>query len=157
MVHAGVLPQWSLEQTLDLAREVENVLRGRDWVDFLRNMYGNTPVKWNDRLRGIERLRCIVNALTRMRYCHLDGSMEFSAPENATGAPEGAIPWFDVPDRKTEDTTVVFGHWSMLGLIMRTNLIGIDTGCIWGGKLTAVRLADRAIFQVDCPQHQKPG
>jgi bis(5'-nucleosyl)-tetraphosphatase (symmetrical) len=157
MVHAGVMPQWTVEQTLDLAHEVETVLRGPRWVDFLRKMYGNTPAKWNNRLKGADRLRCIVNALTRMRFCSIDGSMEFGTVEAAAGAPAGFMPWFDVPGRKTEGVTVVFGHWSTLGLTIRTNLLGIDTGCVWGGKLTAVCLEDRSVLQVDCPQYQQPG
>jgi bis(5'-nucleosyl)-tetraphosphatase (symmetrical) len=156
-VHAGVLPQWTAEQTLDLAHEVETVLRGPDWVDFLREMYGNTPAKWDDGLRGIERLRCIVNALTRMRYCEPDGTMALNVPESMDDAAGGLLPWYDLPDRKTQDVTVVFGHWSQRGLVLRPNLIGLDTGCVWGGKLTAIRLSDRALFQVDCPQYQIPG
>jgi bis(5'-nucleosyl)-tetraphosphatase (symmetrical) len=156
LVHAGVLPQWSLEQTLDLAREVESVLRGPHWVGFLREMYGNTPAKWDDALQGADRLRCIVNALTRIRFCSADGIMEFATVEGLGAAPSGYLPWFDVPGRKTADLTVVFGHWSTLGLTIRPNLIGLDTGCVWGGKLTAVRLEDRAVFQVDCPQYQRP-
>ncbi|MDB5763978.1 MAG: symmetrical bis(5-nucleosyl)-tetraphosphatase [Herminiimonas sp.] len=157
LVHAGVLPQWTAEQTLGLAHEVETVLRGPDWVDFLREMYGNTPARWDDALEGADRLRCIVNALTRIRFCTADGTMEFSKVEGATAAPPGYFPWFDAPGRKTEDVVVVFGHWSTLGLVMRPDLIGLDTGCVWGGKLTAVRLEDRAVFQVDCPQYRKPG
>ena len=157
MVHGGVLPQWSAQQTLDLAHEVETVLRGPDWVGFLRKMYGNTPAKWDDALKGADRLRCIVNGLTRIRFCTTDGTMEHSSAEGAGGTPAGYLPWFDVPGRKTEDVTVVFGHWSTLGLIMRPNLIGLDTGCVWGGKLTAVRLDNRAVLQVDCPQYRQPG
>jgi len=156
LVHAGVLPQWTAEQTVRLADEVQTVLRGPDWLDFLRHMYGNTPAKWNDALTGTERLRCIVNALTRLRFCTADGSMEFTSKEGSGLAPVGHYPWFDVPGRKTVDVTVVFGHWSTLGLTLRPNLIGLDTGCVWGGKLTAVRLDDRALFQVDCPQYQQP-
>ncbi|MES2934282.1 MAG: symmetrical bis(5'-nucleosyl)-tetraphosphatase [Pseudomonadota bacterium] len=155
LVHAGVLPQWSAEQTLALAKEVETVLQGPDWVDFLREMYGNTPVRWDDRLRGVERLRCIVNALTRMRFCHSDGSMALE--DKAGGTVANHLPWFDLPGRKTEDVTVVFGHWSACGLVQRANLIGLDTGCVWGGKLTAVQLEDRSLLQVACPQYQKPG
>jgi bis(5'-nucleosyl)-tetraphosphatase (symmetrical) len=157
IVHAGVLPQWSVEQTLDLAHEVESVLRGPDWGDFLQEMYGNLPAKWDDSLRGVDRLRCIVNALTRVRYCKPDGTMVLDTPEDAQEAPEGLLPWFDLPGRKTGNVTIVFGHWSLLGLILKPNLIGVDTGCIWGGKLTAVRLTDRALFQVDCPQYRAPG
>jgi bis(5'-nucleosyl)-tetraphosphatase (symmetrical) len=154
IVHAGVLPQWSPEKTLDLAREVELALQGPGWITFLQNMYGSLPAKWDDGLRGADRLRCIVNALTRMRYCTVDGSMDFSRADDDKAA---LLPWFDVPGRLTEAVTVVFGHWSARGLVLRPNLIGLDTGCVWGGKLTAVRLEDRALFQVDCPQYQKPG
>ena len=157
IVHAGVLPQWTVEQTLELANEVERVLRSPDWGDFLQEMYGNTPTKWNDNLRGVDRLRCIVNALTRMRYCEPDGTMVLNTPEDAKEAPPGLLPWYELPGRKTENVTVVFGHWSLRGLILRPNLIGLDTGCVWGGKLTAVRLHDRALFQVDCPQYKAPG
>lgn len=156
LVHAGVLPQWTAEQTLDLAQEVETVLGGPDWVDFLREMYGNQPAKWDDSLRGVERLRCIVNALTRLRFCTADGEMEFDTTSGIETAPAGYMPWFDVPGRKTEDVTVVFGHWSTLGLMLRPNLIALDTGCVWGGKLTAVRLDDRAVFQIDCPEFKRP-
>ncbi len=156
IVHAGVLPQWSAQETLDLAREVETVLRGPDWVSFLHEMYGNTPAKWDNALQGVDRLRCIVNALTRLRYCRADGSMELLLAESNAGPQHDLLPWFDMPRRLTEDVTVVFGHWSTLGLTMRPNLIGLDTGCVWGGKLTAVRLEDRAVFQVSCPQYQKP-
>ncbi len=157
VVHAGVLPQWSARQTLDLAHEVGTVLRGPHWVDFLHEMYGNAPARWDDALQGADRLRCIVNALTRMRFCMLDGTMDFSKVESADAAPAGHMPWFDIPGRKTADITVVFGHWSTLGLTLRPNLIGLDTGCVWGGKLTAVCLEDRSLLQVECPQYQKPG
>ncbi|MEC5215761.1 bis(5'-nucleosyl)-tetraphosphatase (symmetrical) [Actimicrobium sp. GrIS 1.19] len=157
IVHAGVLPQWSAAQTLALAGEVETVLRSPGALDFLRNMYGNTPGLWDDTLEGNGRLRCIVNALTRMRYCTPDGRMEFNMKESAGIDVEGYLPWFDLPQRQSADVTVVFGHWSALGLIRRENLIGLDSGCVWGGKLSAVRLSDHALFQVDCPQYQQPG
>jgi bis(5'-nucleosyl)-tetraphosphatase (symmetrical) len=157
LVHAGVLPQWSVQQTLSLANEVETVLRGPDWVDFLREMHGNAPAQWNDDLRGVARLRCIVNGLTRLRFCNADGVMDFEAKEGSAPQSPGYMPWFEVPDRQSQDVTVVFGHWSALGLVLRPNLIGLDSGCVWGGKLTAVRLADRALFQVACPQYQAPG
>ncbi|RBA25194.1 symmetrical bis(5'-nucleosyl)-tetraphosphatase [Herminiimonas fonticola] len=156
-VHAGVLPQWSAQQTLALSREVEAVLQGDDWPEFLKKMYGNEPALWDDKLQGADRLRCIVNALTRIRFCTPDGSMNLKAIEGADHAPEGLLPWFDLPNRKTEDCTVVFGHWSTLGLLVRLNVLGLDTGCVWGGKLTAINLQDRSTIQVDCPQHQKPG
>lgn len=157
VVHAGVLPQWSLAQALALAGEVEAMLRSDGWIDFLTHMYGNQPNRWRDDLTGYERLRCIINAFTRLRFCQADGTMDFSVKEGAAGAPEDLMPWFEVPGRLTEDTPVVFGHWSSLGLVMRPNLLALDTGCVWGGKLSAVRLEDRALFQVDCPQACQPG
>lgn len=156
-VHAGVLPQWSTQQTLSLASEVERVLRGPDWIDFLRQMYGNTPDKWDDALEGIDRLRCIVNALTRIRFCTPEGKMQLVHAKGIETPLPGYMAWFDVPARKTEDTTVVFGHWSTLGLMIRPNLLALDTGCLWGGKLSAARLEDHRVFQVACPQYQKPG
>lgn len=157
IVHAGVLPQWTVEQTLALAAEVEAVLRGPDWGDFLRQMYGNSPSRWDDSLRGIERLRCIVNGLTRLRFCSAEGEMDFQTKEGADAARPGFMPWFEVPDRKTAGTPIVCGHWSSLGLLLKDDVIALDTGCVWGGKLTAVRLSDRKIYQVGCPQAQKPG
>ena len=158
LVHAGVLPQWSAEQTLALAGEVEAVLRGPDWVAFLGQMYGNTPDRWDDSLTGMARLRCIVNALTRMRLCTPDGVMDFKEKESA-GAPAGSnrLPWFDLPGRRSAGTPVVFGHWSALGLLLRPDVIGLDSGCVWGGKLTAFCLDNRELLEVDCPQYQRPG
>lgn len=156
-VHAGVLPQWSTQQTLALSREVETVLQGENWVALLQQMYGNEPARWDDDLQGADRLRCIINALTRLRFCQPDGSMDFKTTEAAENAPAGLLPWFDCPDRKTAASPVVFGHWSTLGLLVRPNLLGLDTGCVWGGKLTAVNLQDRTTIQVACPQHQRPG
>jgi bis(5'-nucleosyl)-tetraphosphatase (symmetrical) len=155
LVHAGVPPQWNAEQTMRLAAEVEEVLRGDGWADFLAQMYGNQPDRWDDSLTGIDRLRCIVNALTRMRLCWPDGRMDFLHKESDKG-PEGSdlLPWFDAPGRRTADVTVVFGHWSALGLVLRPNLVGLDSGCVWGGKLTAVCLDDRALLQVDCPEYR---
>ena len=158
LVHAGVLPQWSAEQALVLAGEVEAQLRGPDWISFLGQMYGNAPDRWDDGLRGMARLRCIVNAFTRMRLCTVDGVMDFKQKESAQAPPGSSLlPWFDVPGRRSADVAVVFGHWSALGLLLRPNLVGLDSGCVWGGKLTAVCLDDRSVLQVDCPQYQKPG
>ena len=154
-VHAGVPPQWDAAQTMELACEVETVLRGDGWIDFLARMYGNEPDRWDDSLEGIPRLRCIVNALTRMRLCLPDGTMDFAHKESESGPiGSGLLPWFDLPGRRTLDVTVVFGHWSALGLILRPNLIGLDSGCVWGGKLTAVCLDDRKLLQVDCPEYR---
>ena len=157
VVHAGVLPSWTAQQTLALAEEVSAVLRGDDWLDFLREMYGNQPARWHDELKGIDRLRCIVNALTRLRFCTPAGEMEFETKEGPGQPPAGYLPWFDVPERKTAGVPVVFGHWSTLGLTVKPNLIGLDSGCVWGGKLSALRLSDLQLVQVTCPQHQQPG
>lgn len=148
MVHAGVLPQWSAAQTLALAAEVQGVLGGPDWTDFIHQMYGNEPATWHDDLRGEDRLRVIVNALTRLRFCTPDGAMEFSAKEGLDTAPPGYLPWFEVPGRRTasEDVTIAFGHWSTLGLaepqnvLHRPRLWALDSGCIWGGQLSALRV-----------------
>ena len=156
-VHAGVLPQWTAQQTLALAQEVEAVLGGADWVDFLRKMYGNLPAKWDDALEGADRLRCIINALTRIRFCSADGTMELGTSKGTESDLPGFIRWFDVPGRKSQDATVVFGHWSTLGLIVRPDVISLDTGCLWGGQLSAICLEDREVLQVDCPQYQRPG
>lgn len=157
LVHAGVAPQWSAAQTLALAQEVEAALRGPHWVDFLRAMYGNAPDRWDDALTGNDRLRCVVNILTRIRFCRPDGTMDFATKEGLASALPGTLPWFEVPQRRSADVTVIFGHWSTLGLLQRPNLIALDTGCVWGGKLTAVCLEDRSVIQVDCPQCQRPG
>jgi bis(5'-nucleosyl)-tetraphosphatase (symmetrical) len=159
MVHAGVLPQWDAAQTLALAAEVEAMLQGPDLATFLPLMYGNEPVQWRDELQGPERLRCVINSLTRLRFCSADGSMEFATKEGSGGAPQGYMPWFEVPGRRTEGVPVAFGHWSTLGLINRDDLLSLDTGCVWGGQLTAVRLTDtgREVIQIPCAQSQKPG
>jgi bis(5'-nucleosyl)-tetraphosphatase (symmetrical) len=159
MVHAGVLPQWDAAQTLALAAEVEAMLQGPDLATFLPQMYGNEPAQWRDDLQGAERLRCVINSLTRLRFCSADGTMEFASKEGAGGAPEGSMPWFEVPGRRTAGVPVAFGHWSTLGLINRDDLLSLDTGCVWGGKLTAVRLTDtgREVIQIPCAQSQKPG
>ena len=150
MVHAGVFAQWTPEETVALAAEVQAVLSGPHWVDFLRVMYGNTPTRWSHSLSGDDRLRTIVNGLTRMRFIDAEGGMDFAVKEGADNAPPGLTPWFDVPGRRTANVTVIFGHWSTLGLLIRPNLLGLDTGCVWGGSLTAVSLHDREVFQVKC-------
>ena len=159
MVHAGVLPQWDAAQTVALAAEVEAMLRSPSLGEFLTQMYGNVPERWDDGLTGVARWRCIVNSLTRLRFCSADGTMEFATKEGAGGAPEGYMPWFEVPGRRTEGTPIAFGHWSTLGLIDRDDLLALDTGCLWGGQLTAARIdgPTREIVQVPCPQAQKPG
>ncbi len=157
VVHAGVLPQWTAAQVLALSAAVEAQLQANNWPDFLRTMYGNEPARWDESLDGTDRLRCIVNALTRLRFCTTDGTMEFATKEGPGLPPPGFMPWFDVPARRTAGVPIVFGHWSTLGLVQRADLIGLDSGCVWGGQLSAMRLRDRWLMQVDCPQHQVPG
>lgn len=166
MVHAGVLPSWTATETMSFASEVEAVLRSSDVGEFLQQMYGNEPALWRDTLTGIPRLRVIVNALTRLRFCDADGQMEFTAHGGVGSTPPGYGPWFDVPSRQTADITVAFGHWSTLGWINRTDVLSLDTGCIWGGCLSALRIGggpkncasiQQELIQVQCAQAQKPG
>jgi len=152
LVHAGVLPQWDARQTLALAAEVEALLRGEQLAEFLPRMYGNTPARWDDALRGDDRARAIINALTRLRFCTADGTMDFKVKEGADAAPPGYAAWFDIASRRTAGVPVAFGHWSTLGLIDRPDLLALDTGCVWGGALSAARIdgGRREIFQVRC-------
>ncbi len=161
MVHAGVLPGWTVEQCMALAQEVEVALQSSLAPDFLRAMYGNSPAQWNDSLSGMDRLRVIVNALTRLRFCTPQGEMEFETTEGAAGAPHGYMPWFEVPNRQTADATVAFGHWSTLGWLGRADLLSLDTGCVWGGCLSALQFnlqdASQQLVQVKCEAAQQPG
>ena len=147
MVHAGLLPQWSITKALTLAAEVEAAVRGGDIDAFLRPLYGNLPNAWDDALAGDNRLRVIVNAMTRMRLCTPSGEMEFKHKLAPLNMPLGYGPWFDAPHRASADTTILFGHWASAGLVLKPGVIGLDTGCVWGRKLTAVRLQDRRLFQ----------
>ena len=160
MVHAGVLPQWTVKQTVALAHEVQAVLQGSYCAEFLKAMYGNMPQQWSDSLTGMDRLRVIVNALTRLRFCTTEGEMEFDSKEGAGSAPKGYLPWFDVPGRQTAQMDVAFGHWSTLGWMGRTDVLSMDTGCVWGGSLSALRinLQDRTqeLIQVQCAVSQEP-
>jgi bis(5'-nucleosyl)-tetraphosphatase (symmetrical) len=162
MVHGGGLPAWDLPQVLALAGEVEAVLRGPQLEEFLAQMYGNQPARWSDGLRGAERLRVIVNALTRLRFCTPDGEMDLKASGGLEQVPPGKLPWFDVPGRRTADVCIAFGHWSTLGYLRRPDLIALDTGCVWGGCLSALRLDESGggaheLIQEKCEQAQVPG
>ncbi|PUE34498.1 symmetrical bis(5'-nucleosyl)-tetraphosphatase [Limnohabitans sp. Jir72] len=160
MVHAGVLPTWSVDKTLALAAEFEAVLCGPQLTDFLRQMYGNQPEAWREDLQGNDRLRVIVNALTRLRFCSTDGVMEFKTKEAANAAPKGFMPWFDVPGRQTAHVPVAFGHWSTLGWLGRPDVLALDTGCVWGGCLSALRLRGNEgheLIQVKCSPAQQVG
>lgn len=161
LVHAGVLPQWSAEQTLALAQEVSQMLRGRDGPQWLQQMYGNQPDHWRDDWPETDRWRVVVNALTRLRFCSASGVMELATKDSADAPPAGFMPWFDVPGRRTAHTPIAFGHWSTLGLLQRPHLLALDTGCVWGGCLSAACLSPDGsigdIVQVRCPQAQMPG
>jgi bis(5'-nucleosyl)-tetraphosphatase (symmetrical) len=152
MVHAGVVPQWDLAQTLALASEVEGVLQGDDLGDFLKEMYGDEPLRWDEKLSGHARLRLIVNVLTRIRFVAADGTLDLHTKEGAGAAPAGFYPWFDAPGRRTAGVQIACGHWSSIGFVERRDLLAIDTGCIWGRQLTAVRIdgGRRDVVQIDC-------
>ena len=154
MVHAGLLPQWSLPQALALAREVETALQGPDYREFLKHMYGNEPARWHDGLAGYDRLRVIVNAMSRMRLITPDGAMEFSHKTGPAGLPAGYLPWYDAPSRASRGERIYFGHWAALGLMQREDVVCLDTGCVWGRALTAIRLEDGRLFQLDCTELQ---
>ena len=182
MVHAGVLPMWSADDTMGHAAELEAALRADSWRDTLARVFGNQPDRWDEALTGDDRLRVIVNALTRLRFCSEDGRIDFDAKDAPAVAaqasvpdplpahasthasvnafpppPAGFQPWFDIAGRRTRDALTIFGHWSTLGVMVRDDVIALDSGCVWGGALTAIRLEDRALFQVPCPQSQRPG
>lgn len=153
MVHAGLLPVWNIEQAQALAREVERALRAANHREFLSRMYGSTPAAWREDLAGWDRLRVIVNAMTRLRYCNAAGEMELRA--KGTEAPPGYRPWFEM--RAPGELPIICGHWSALGLKLADRLAALDSGCVWGGSLTALRLEDRNLFQVTCRAYQRPG
>lgn len=156
MVHAGLLPQWSVQQAQELAVEASAALRADNYVEFLANMWGSKPAAWDDSHQGWDRLRVVINAMTRMRFCSTAGEMEFASKGRPDEPPEGYMPWFDVPARASQTHTIVCGHWSALGLRKQTGLLAIDTGCLWGGELTAVRLEDRAVYQLQCLNRPRP-
>jgi bis(5'-nucleosyl)-tetraphosphatase (symmetrical) len=152
MVHAGLLPGWSVAKAAALAREVQSALRAPDYRDFLANMYGSKPERWDDSLAGWDRLRVIVNAMTRMRFCTAGGAMEFHS--SGVEPPPGYLPWYEA---WRDEMPVVFGHWSARGLQLNERVAGLDTGCVWGGPLTALRLEDRWLVQVPSKGYQRAG
>jgi bis(5'-nucleosyl)-tetraphosphatase (symmetrical) len=159
-VHAGVAPAWSAQRTLALAAEVEALLRGPDLADFLPRMYGNQPARWSETLQGADRWRFVINTLTRIRFVHAaDGTLDFKQKDGAAAAPPGLVPWFEAPGRASAGHPIAFGHWSTLGLINRPELLSLDTGCVWGGSLTAVRVdgGRREVVQVRCDAALTPG
>ncbi|WP_277059949.1 symmetrical bis(5'-nucleosyl)-tetraphosphatase [Rivihabitans pingtungensis] len=157
MVHAGLLPEWTIHRALGLAEEVEHELAGRNYRTFLARLFGNKPTRWSDELKGIDRLRLVVNVMTRMRLLTLDGELDLSFKGELADAPPQLQAWFDAPNRRYADTPLIVGHWSALGLRLSPDLLAIDTGCLWGGSLTAVRLADRKVFQRACDGYREIG
>ncbi|MBK1645581.1 bis(5'-nucleosyl)-tetraphosphatase (symmetrical) [Thiocapsa imhoffii] len=160
MIHAGLPPQWSLTEARQYARELELVLRGPGYRDFLLQMYGNKPKRWTPALTGIERLRFITNALTRLRFCEPDGALALSEKGEPGSQAAGRRPWFRMPNRRTRDERIIFGHWSTIGYLAEHNVWGLDSGCLWGGALTAIRLDDPDAItpiQLACAGYREPG
>lgn len=157
LVHAGLLPQWDLPLARECAHAVEGILRGPQRAAFLKEMYGDKPDRWDGELDGWARLRLAVNGFTRLRYCRRDGSCDFSFKGAPGTQPPDLLPWFEVPGRHHADARVVFGHWSTLGLYRGGEVIGLDSGCLWGGRLSALRLDDGEILSVSCPPYRAPG
>ena len=157
MVHAGVAPQWSVDQIASLAGEVEQALQGDGYLEYLAHIYGDQPSIWSDDLTGMERLRCITNFFTRLRFCDENGRMEFSEKGPPGSQPDDWKPWYEIKNRKSADLKIIFGHWSTQKLanedVRKHNVFSIDTGCLWGGELTAFRLDDEKIFQLDCKNY----
>ena len=152
MVHAGLVPQWTIAQALACSAEVEAALQADDYREFLKNMFGNEPQHWRDDLSGYDRLRVIVNATVRMRLATADGAIDFShklAPETA---PAGYMPWYDVPGRASRGTRIIFGHWAALGLLVRDDVVCLDSGCVWGRSLSMLRLEDGQLSECDCSE-----
>jgi len=157
LVHAGLLPQWSISEAETLAREVEVGLQGPCYRDILRALYPSKHLQWSSSLTGPTRLATIIKVLTRLRACSPDGWMESSYNGPQDRIPTGYFPWFKIPSRRHTDTTIVCGHWAALGLVCEERLLAIDSGCVWGRQLTAVRLEDRKIFQVSCGNTEANG
>jgi len=148
LVHAGLVPAWTAAKAEALAREVEAVLAGPLRGEFLDQLYSDEPDRWDEALTGHDRWRVIVNVFARLRFCDAGGRMEFREKRGAGFAPAGFQPWFALPNRASADHTVICGHWSTQELLLTPNLLMLDSGCLWGGTLTAVRLEDRRVFQV---------
>jgi bis(5'-nucleosyl)-tetraphosphatase (symmetrical) len=157
LAHAGIYPAWTLAQAKNHATELETSLKN-NLSGFLEHMYGDKPDKWNDSLTDFNRLRFICNSFTRMRFCHPDGTLDFSSNGAPGTIPEKALPWFEIEPRKTKDEKILFGHWSTLGAINKKNIYPLDTGCVWGGKLTALRIDtnEAEYISIDCPRDADP-
>ncbi|MDD5114903.1 MAG: symmetrical bis(5'-nucleosyl)-tetraphosphatase [Methylobacter sp.] len=157
LLHAGLPPQWDFKKTQKMAALAEQALQGPDYRNFLQQMYGNKPNQWSSSLKGIGRLRFIINCFTRMRFCDAEGRLDYVNSGPLGSQPKKLLPWFEVPGRKSADMRIVFGHWSALGYYEGPNCYGIDTGCLWGGQLTALKLGEQVErFSIDCPGARKP-
>lgn len=160
LVHAGLPPQWDLATATLCARELESTLHSADYAEFLRQMYGNQPARWSPELQGIERLRFIVNCFTRLRYVNMQGELDLTSKGAPGTQPDGFLPWFALPARQSANLHIIFGHWSTLGEVTGYNVYPLDTGCVWGGRLSALRLdgdGSGGWYCVDCPRSQQPG
>jgi bis(5'-nucleosyl)-tetraphosphatase (symmetrical) len=153
-VHAGVIPQWDWQSAVSLGGEVSAILQSDQRGEFFRHMYGNHPRRWHDDRTGWKRLRLIANVLTRLRFCDADGLGLYDVSGPPGSQPGNYKPWFKHKHRLTRDVTVVFGHWAALGLAIKKRYISMDSGCVWGGKLSTLRLEDKALFQVKCPNNK---
>lgn len=158
LVHAGLPPQWNLLEAQTYANEVETVLRSDNYSEFFQHMYGNTPDVWSDELTGWDRLRFITNSFTRLRFCDAQGRFNFSAKGKPGTQPEGYLPWFEIPGRCSKDLRIVFGHWSTLGLRQEIEIVSLDTGCLWGQHLSAIKLGkNETVFCIECTRRQQTG
>lgn len=156
LVHAGLAPQWDLLQAQNCAAELEAVLRGPAYRDFIFQMFGSEPRRWRDELQGVERWRFIVNCFTRLRYCHADGALNFSEKGPPGSQAAGLWPWFQVPGRRNAGLNIVFGHWASLGYYRAPGIYALDSGCVWGGRLTAIRLdAPEQVYWVGCEEQRR--
>ena len=152
LLHAGLPPQWDFDQTKKMAVMAENILQGTDYVEFFKEMYGDKPNQWSDDLKGMDKIRFIVNCFTRLRFCTAEGELDFKHTSVVGSQPKHLMPWFTVPNRQTFTQTIIFGHWSALGFYHGENCYGIDTGCLWGGQLTALKLEknNTTRYSIDC-------
>ncbi len=157
LLHAGLPPQWKFKQAKKLAKKAEKKIQGNDYKNLFKNMYGNKPDIWSDDLTGMDEIRFIINCFTRMRYCDASGRLDFTQNGPIGSQPKNLMPWFDVPGRKSADLKIIFGHWSTLGFYQKNNCICLDTGCLWGGQLTALKLGKTLHrISIDCPGWKKP-
>lgn len=159
MIHAGLPPQWDLAQAQACAHELETMLRGPDVAEFLRLMYGDEPDQWSDTLSGMERLRFITNCFTRLRWCDPEGRLLLGEKGGLEAPSPGALPWFRVPDRRSAGERILFGHWSTIGFLNEQNTWALDSGCVWGGKLTALRIRRKKppkLVELDCVGYLVP-